>query len=455
MSSERTNRPHGSLPRSDWYEGNYLVAPHFAFTPCLTSLREAYGHDRYRNNWIMIGADIGRATRDLYRNHNLTLCRKYGLFIAGGEIDVRTQDRDRIMILVIELVKDEVHRWHDVDSDARQLLRDFGLNEVSNDDHGDHGVCVRYYVQWDGPRDADLFSRMSRLALANDYGIPSFAQPEDEGPPNVRLLQTVQQLRRDQQAAAREHGRPLTLPRPPAIPNERGFDDAYTDYSSRGDWLQRNRERRVVPPRIGAEHVEDISAGPRNNAQQSDADADAAWRNFVQAAAVANPYLRIPPADDPRALPRDSVHQAEPQSASDSALVARGLPSYVDGSHEAEVPSGADTRRNEEPQADHDDLVDSVPSDASDRAESEVLEEPALSAEDSHAEAEHPCMQQTTHMWMAFRVSEPRPHHFDSPDDLKPGFDDLAQLFGKSFKELHGSKDDKLTMQPLPAIEFR
>lgn len=128
-------------PSPDICDDNIQVRPHFSPTPGLTSLPK--GH-RYSQLNRQLRADL----RNIYRDHQLTLCPHVGLYWAGSKNWTKYLDRDKTVVFVVELQHWECQRWRDIDRNVRTLLDKYNLS-------GDHAVCVRYYIYHADNTDTD------------------------------------------------------------------------------------------------------------------------------------------------------------------------------------------------------------------------------------------------------------------------------------------------------------
>ncbi|KAK4541505.1 hypothetical protein LTR36_007951 [Oleoguttula mirabilis] len=129
-------------PSPDHYDTNAQVKAHFAKTPGLTLIPR--GHF-YRETAESVRRDV----RNIYRTHGLNRCPHHGLYWAGSKRWTSLPDRDKTMLLVIELSAQDITRWREIDADARLILTSRA------DLRGVHGVCVRYYQHWRDDTDSD------------------------------------------------------------------------------------------------------------------------------------------------------------------------------------------------------------------------------------------------------------------------------------------------------------
>ena len=114
-----------SRPSLDHYNHNPQVKPHFAQTPCLTPMPRGNRYNIAPGNSVAdaVKSDIAK----LYRKHNLKPCPHHGLYWAGLKKDTENKDRDLTMILVIALIHTELHRWRELDDQAREILSKYDL----------------------------------------------------------------------------------------------------------------------------------------------------------------------------------------------------------------------------------------------------------------------------------------------------------------------------------------
>ena len=161
-----------SRPGPDHYDHNPQVKPQFAQTPCLTPIPRGHRYNIAPGNSVAdaVKSDIAK----LYLKHNLKPCPHHGLYWAGLKKDTENKDRDLTMVLVIALIHTELHRWRELDDQARKILTKYELD-------GNHGVCYRFYEHRRNPlvmsaeRESDLDQatwtplrrRSSRQATAN------------------------------------------------------------------------------------------------------------------------------------------------------------------------------------------------------------------------------------------------------------------------------------------------
>ena len=87
----------------------------------------------------------------LYDKYNCKRCPYYGLFWAGSKIWTSLPDRDKTILLVIELKTDDLGNWVKMDGEVREILR--AINYPF--EGADRGICVRYYEFWDQPLDPE------------------------------------------------------------------------------------------------------------------------------------------------------------------------------------------------------------------------------------------------------------------------------------------------------------
>lgn len=116
-SIDNSWRADRSYPPPDRYEGNDLVADHFAITPALMDVGVVYGQSvrsrgsRTHGTWYRISNAVERRMRQVAGHHGLLRQDRVGLRIAGSADDMQDFHRERIMLLVLELSPRDLHRW--------------------------------------------------------------------------------------------------------------------------------------------------------------------------------------------------------------------------------------------------------------------------------------------------------------------------------------------------------
>lgn len=201
-------------PSPDNYDTNIQVKPHFAKTPGLTPIP--------RTHYLRPTADaVKHDVSELYRSHGLKRCKHHGLYWAGSKRWTDILERDKTMLMVVELAGNDVGRWRDIDGDARRILRKHDLD-------GLHGVCVRYYRYWRDNTDSD----------AEDGGDGGLITPSSSGGENDagdEYASTVlSDLVRRSQNHHQRHRLPAAFPASAAAVNSRA---PFQLHSSRGDRL--------------------------------------------------------------------------------------------------------------------------------------------------------------------------------------------------------------------------
>lgn len=122
-------RPRRPFP--DHYDALPQVCDHFTPTPTLTSLPTTHWYRR-------MNVEIRAQVAELYRKHELQLCPRQGLYYAGPASEVESKTADKIMLMVVELKREDVGKWWKMDGDVRKILKEYELDDP-------HGICVRYY----------------------------------------------------------------------------------------------------------------------------------------------------------------------------------------------------------------------------------------------------------------------------------------------------------------------
>lgn len=128
-------------PSLDNYDTNIQVKAHFSKTPDLTPIPIKH---RYKTT----ADSVKREVSELYRKHGFKRCPHHGLYWAGSMRLTADKDRDKTMLLVIELRGTDIMRWREIDVDARRILTKYDLS-------GEKGVCLRYYRYWSEDTDGD------------------------------------------------------------------------------------------------------------------------------------------------------------------------------------------------------------------------------------------------------------------------------------------------------------
>ena len=174
-------------PSPDEYDHNEQIEAHFSDTPGLTPLPR---HHRYYE----AGLQIKRELSELYSKYRFQRCPRYGIFLAGYLSATKHKDRDKYLLLAVELREENIKEWWKMDAEVRQIMRDWDLS-------GQHGVCVRYYKYWEGREDDEVQDmREDAVRLMGRERSPpasrpqtarhdSALMPELERTPNTRGLQ--------------------------------------------------------------------------------------------------------------------------------------------------------------------------------------------------------------------------------------------------------------------------
>ncbi|KAK3117772.1 hypothetical protein LTR53_000582 [Teratosphaeriaceae sp. CCFEE 6253] len=108
-------------PSPDAYDANPQILPHFAPTPPLTDLRSCVATSAGSSQ---VPTTIRRQCAALYRRYGLTKREHLGLYYAGKKEWLQCPDRERTMVLVLELGKEDIElgRWREIDCGARTIL---------------------------------------------------------------------------------------------------------------------------------------------------------------------------------------------------------------------------------------------------------------------------------------------------------------------------------------------
>lgn len=121
-------------PPADEYDNHYQIKPHFENTPGLTVIPSSSKKN------FRINPAIKRKIGELYRKHGFDDCPNYGLFWASYPQWTMIKDRDKMVLLVVEMKEDEIEFWYQLDNEVRRIRDEYGLT----------GVTVRYYKHWAG-----------------------------------------------------------------------------------------------------------------------------------------------------------------------------------------------------------------------------------------------------------------------------------------------------------------
>ncbi|KAM0722620.1 hypothetical protein Q7P37_002061 [Cladosporium fusiforme] len=126
-----------NYPSPDRYVGNTMVPMHFAETPRLLNLPP--GCEIRTKVGLDINDDIRRLVTMIFNMHGLKSCPNKGLYYVGSEEWHRYVECEKIIVLVIELMIDQVSRWREIDQDVHRLLRGLQFTGIPQ-------IPMRYYV---------------------------------------------------------------------------------------------------------------------------------------------------------------------------------------------------------------------------------------------------------------------------------------------------------------------
>ncbi|KAH9828142.1 serine/threonine protein kinase [Teratosphaeria destructans] len=151
-------------PSPDAYDNNTQVHAHFSKTPGLTPIPRGHFYNN-KDSKRSVAFNIKCEVRKIYSKFGLERCHNHGLFFAGSPYWTQAPDRDKTMLLVIELTARDVKRWREIDDAARRILRLYDLGGV-------HGVCLRYYQVRDSD-DSDPDNAVSTNTMQFNSPTPS------------------------------------------------------------------------------------------------------------------------------------------------------------------------------------------------------------------------------------------------------------------------------------------
>ena len=126
---------HDTAPRWGWLKPDFVhrIQPHFVRTPGLTVIPKSSPN-------FTINLQLKPKLAALYRKYGLSRCPNYGLFWAGYPTWTMISGRDKMVLLVVELLPTDIVSWHRMDEEVRGIREELKLT----------GVTIRYYVYWDG-----------------------------------------------------------------------------------------------------------------------------------------------------------------------------------------------------------------------------------------------------------------------------------------------------------------
>ncbi|KAF2765802.1 hypothetical protein EJ03DRAFT_354503 [Teratosphaeria nubilosa] len=124
-------------PSPDAYDDNTQVHGHFSKTPGLTPIPRGHFYNN-KDSKRSVAFNIKCEVRRIYAKFSLERCHNHGLFFAGSPYWTQAPDRDKTMLLVVELTARDIKRWRDIDDDARRILRLYDLGGI----HGKDGFSL-------------------------------------------------------------------------------------------------------------------------------------------------------------------------------------------------------------------------------------------------------------------------------------------------------------------------
>ncbi|KAK0942985.1 hypothetical protein LTR29_005557 [Friedmanniomyces endolithicus] len=163
-------------PSPDAYDTNAQIPPHFAATPALTALDHEHPYSNH-------AASIRSECSALYRIHNLPRPQYYGLYHAGTRRELQDLDRDRTVVMVLELAAMDIYRgrWRDLESEARAMLWRWRLD-------GRVGVCLRFYRSRTPSTISSSSGRMGEREAVYEAAPVNPALSQRPRPPPVRQV---------------------------------------------------------------------------------------------------------------------------------------------------------------------------------------------------------------------------------------------------------------------------
>lgn len=212
-------------PSCDNYDGNPQVLPHFSPAPDLTPIPAGHRYNTIDDKSIV--GNVKVELEDLYRKHRLTRRSHYGLYWVGTPEQINDKDRDKTIVLVLELDENDIGKWRDFDAEARALLDKYGLVDP-------HGICVRYYRLANARSNLPPFERLpaSRQHTRAPRSLEPLTPEQALQRAEARWLRhadpyAVNDDESDDEAFAHLTPRPLTRPMPAVASWARGL---YTHY---------------------------------------------------------------------------------------------------------------------------------------------------------------------------------------------------------------------------------
>ncbi|KAK3678873.1 hypothetical protein LTR78_001326 [Recurvomyces mirabilis] len=106
------------FPEPDAYDHNPQIPAHFTDTPELTPLISDH-------NFYQVDLAVRNKLDRLYQKHRIARCSHIGLFYAGTEIWLAYPDRDRTLVLVLEMMGIDIQegKWRLIDTSVRDMMK--------------------------------------------------------------------------------------------------------------------------------------------------------------------------------------------------------------------------------------------------------------------------------------------------------------------------------------------
>jgi len=172
-AKSRTRSPTGftvkmvqlSRPADDAFTNHPLIYPHFAPTPGLTpfprrrtapatSVTSSHPHPH------CIAYQVQNELGNLYHAHGVSWCSHTGLKYAGSKNWTKYEDREKVLVLVLEFKEAELGNWRLFLSIAEAIREKYGLDGSVREEslwayQGGRGVPIRIYVYHKENTDTD------------------------------------------------------------------------------------------------------------------------------------------------------------------------------------------------------------------------------------------------------------------------------------------------------------
>ncbi|KAK4556651.1 hypothetical protein LTR86_006222 [Recurvomyces mirabilis] len=106
------------FPEPDAYDHNPQILAHFTDTPELTPLTSEH-------NFYQVDLAVRSKLDRLYQKHRIARCSHIGLFYAGTKIWLAYPDRDRTLVLVLEMMRIDIQegKWRLIDTAVRDMMK--------------------------------------------------------------------------------------------------------------------------------------------------------------------------------------------------------------------------------------------------------------------------------------------------------------------------------------------